>query len=1272
MALAAIVVGVVVLATPRTALAADQSSYLEITDLWILDSEGVRIDLGKGDDPANYDPANYSNGLSFSERCGWGFGWKLNLDDGHQLHDGDTVTLKLFWQANVIDLASSPLYDQEDTQIGVWEVQGSTVKLTFNANVEGHTSLEQGWCETSTSYTRGEISTNDEIKTISLTNSADPGASLTRTFLAEKTAFKPMYGSNSYKVAGQAGNNEVVWGLYFGREAEVNLTNGRQTKYYEDTYLEDTVQGDIEIRTMVAPVYYPLTGAGTATADASATSGDIAGKFTELTQASGETLEEFRARVKAKELNYGVYKDEATGQSTFMMYLGRFPNERIGTWEDAGAFAAVDSSTQTSWTDQSENDRKVQWKAAHGTSNAYNGLINMVAVILNVTYEQVVTDTDVSNTLLCTYDDKTETPTSRNTLKPISGQAVPRDPATVELVKFDESTNAVIPGAEFRLEWREPSQAAWNSFGGASVTYTADPDGKVVVDNLPNADREYRFVEVEPATGYIAGSQKFYKSLGSDPIEGEVHFRTTTGDSQGTLIYCSNKKTQYGDVVVSKTLEGNTQDANRDFEVTVTAKLDGEPVADGTYGDAVFSNGEATLTLRGGQSKTIAQLQEDTVYTIKEADYSTEGYVTSYRDASDRTITLTGGRVQGTVGANTRDFVTVVNAKNTYSALTVNKAIAGNAASTSDEFGFKVTITAGDTITEETFTLKGGQDKVFEDIPNGATYVVEETDDRGYASAVTAGSATGTIVGGTDASVTFTNTLDTYGDLALTKIAEGHNPDKVASFDFTVTLDDASVEGTYGGMTFSAGVARVSVASGETVTAVGLPNGVGYSIEEDDYSGDGFVTESEGHAGTIVGGETKQAVFTNIREADGTLTVSKTVDGSAANDDDVFTFVIELSDSTVEGDFSGVAFEAGAATIELSGGESLTIEGLPHDVSYTVTETDALDYTADAATHEGTIDEDAPAVAAFTNRRSYVPVLVDPPVQKIVEGTNEADEFTFVLRAVSSTVADMTSASMPMPAGSEAGVKQIAQAGAGEWEFGEFAIELPGTYVYEVSEAAGTLHYHYDDSVYIVTYVVEAEGTALVATCTVTKGGEVADVATFTNVKIPTYGVIHRYEGEYPEDVKATLPVDEGRYRDGTVVYPLDPSSTSVDVEGGTWVFKGWDVDSHTIAGEDVEFVGTWEHVPDPDPKSPNPNPNPNPDPGPDPDPKTDPKSDSGTKQGTTSSGGGTTHVSSSGGSGASKSSTPSTGDSTSFAWVGFALAGVAALAATRLAFRRD
>lgn len=93
----------------------------------------------------------------------------------------------------------------------------------------------------------------------------------------------------------------------------------------------------------------------------------------------------------------------------------------------------------------------------------------------------------------------------------------------------------------------------------------------------------------------------------------------------------------------------------------------------------------------------------------------------------------------------------------------------------------------------------------------------------------------------TAASVAFTNTYASgetptppapgkeTGSLSVSKTVAGDAGDKTLAFPFTVTLGDALVNGTFGGMTFIDGAATFALTHGETVTATGLPAGVRYT-----------------------------------------------------------------------------------------------------------------------------------------------------------------------------------------------------------------------------------------------------------------------------------------------------------------------------------------------------------------------------------------------------------------------------------------------------------
>ena len=211
-------------------------------------------------------------------------------------------------------------------------------------------------------------------------------------------------------------------------------------------------------------------------------------------------------------------------------------------------------------------------------------------------------------------------------------------------------------------------------------------------------------------------------------------------------------------------------------------------------------------------------------------------------------------------------------------------------------------------------------------------------------------------------------------------------------------------------MTFENGVATFTLTDGGSKTATGLPNGVGYTVVEADYTNDGYVTTKRGDEGTIVGDDTLTAAFTNTRNAEGSLTVSKTLSGNDTDSTKDFTFTIKLN-TALSGTYSGVVFTNGEATITLKGGESKTIEGLPNGTGYTVTEASYDGYVTTKTGDAGTIDENTPAVAAFTNTRNTYGNLI---VTKTVDGNagSSTKEFSFTVTlkdtSISGTYGDMT------------------------------------------------------------------------------------------------------------------------------------------------------------------------------------------------------------------------------------------------------------------------
>ena len=108
-----------------------------------------------------------------------------------------------------------------------------------------------------------------------------------------------------------------------------------------------------------------------------------------------------------------------------------------------------------------------------------------------------------------------------------------------------------------------------------------------------------------------------------------------------------------------------------------------------------------------------------------------------------------------------------------------------------------------------------------------------------------------------------TNTRD--GNLRVEKEVTGSDGQRNRDFTFTVTLDDATIQGTYGDMTFENGVATFTLRHGQSATAKDLPAGIGYTVVEREANTNRYRTTYTGETGTIPAGDTVVAHVENRR-----------------------------------------------------------------------------------------------------------------------------------------------------------------------------------------------------------------------------------------------------------------------------------------------------------------------------------------------------------------------------------------------------------------------
>ena len=493
---------------------------------------------------------------------------------------------------------------------------------------------------------------------------------------------------------------------------------------------------------------------------------------------------------------------------------------------------------------------------------------------------------------------------------------------------------------------------------------------------------------------------------------------TVTGDATGTITRNEESEVVFtntrhlGGLTVTKKIDGNGKDEEKDFKFTVTLEHDTLPL--NNYYGVQFSNvaleeGEigykatATFTLKGGETKALTGIPAGTKYTVTEQDYTAEGYVTD--TPTNATGEITHGGNPTVTFKNTRKV----------GGLTVSKTVTGNDSDANKAFDITVTLTAPAGVNlvgsykgaqsgninvpatsagaswTKTFSLKNGESINFTGLPEKTAYEVSEADyaAEGYVKTVS-GTESGSITEAT-ATVAYTNTRDT-GDLVITKTVTGSGREVNRKFDFTLTLTKnehgANVDGTYdttltttteagtttedGTLTVSGGTAEFKLKHGQTITIKGLPDGTGYEVTEIVPTADGYTVAKTGDAGTIDKDTPAAATFTNTRNIGG-FTVTKVEEGNGfeegyPNTQDAYDITVTLTPPagvTLVGYVNGTALSAAGTvtegvwskTLNLKAGESAVFTDLPEDTTYTISEADYtnLGYEEAQLTSTGTV-----------------------------------------------------------------------------------------------------------------------------------------------------------------------------------------------------------------------------------------------------------------------------------------------------------------------------
>lgn len=366
---------------------------------------------------------------------------------------------------------------------------------------------------------------------------------------------------------------------------------------------------------------------------------------------------------------------------------------------------------------------------------------------------------------------------------------------------------------------------------------------------------------------------------------------------------------QYGSLIVSKTISGEGADPNDAFTFIVTL---GNRDINGVHDQMEFVNGVAELELRGGESATASGLDAGTEYTVTEKE--SEGYTVTANGERRSSVsgTIVAGEITEAVFDNYRGGLPAPST----AELPIKKTVEATGDVIPDwnswfSFVVSTSLKEDDAVAMPAVDMAGvGTECVSTDIDLSdlplSLYVWEraghEEDDgygwtydktafrvtfsqdedsgeivRKYEKIIRSGDEPQFEVAG---EIHFTNTYyDTStpfqqtGNLEITKtVSRG---DLTKAFEFTVTLDERGISGKYGDVEFIDGVAAVRLKHGESVTAEGLPAGVGYAVEE--VGSEGYTVtvngaDSSAAEGAIIAEHTVTEAFQNELDDGGTAT----------------------------------------------------------------------------------------------------------------------------------------------------------------------------------------------------------------------------------------------------------------------------------------------------------------------------------------------------------------------------------------------------------------
>lgn len=365
----------------------------------------------------------------------------------------------------------------------------------------------------------------------------------------------PLPGDPLLKYGSQvAGQNQIVWNMGVNLDNIVNAYAGYAaggsdpSPQQRNLLLTDELQGGQAITSSGVVVYMPVVA--TTDAGEAQTEQYAAYPITDLfalvdkSAADGITQDEFANSVRfAADPTIGVWESRVvyigfgnvpTGDGSSALNIGNILNGQ----GEVGLSQLLDQKGVT----PTQKAIIMKYFSASGPNKG-----DFTSFIIEMRTDASETG-QYENTATLTYgDSSSESSTGGAHFTVISGGVEVKDGKAV-LTKVDAGDAGItLPGAVFKLEKMQPDNS-WATVAG-SERLTTDPDGLITVTGLLLG--QYRFVELEPPTGYIMESQPVEFAITSatpnhtvavtatntkSPVLGKVVLTKVDADAPGTVL----------------------------------------------------------------------------------------------------------------------------------------------------------------------------------------------------------------------------------------------------------------------------------------------------------------------------------------------------------------------------------------------------------------------------------------------------------------------------------------------------------------------------------------------------------------------------------------------------------------------------------------------------------------------------------------------------------------------------------------------------------------